>query len=196
MQMNAEELRRDAILQAAFRVFTTYGFRRTSMSDIAAAAGVSRPALYQHFDNKADIFRAYVMRLKAATLEAIAAAFSGDGDFSAKLAAALDGAFLAPHRLIKNSPHGEELVGVNKEIAADLFADWMQGVETALSAAFEAEVASGRLDLGRPGLDAPPLARLVIDAMEGIKMRMGSIDEAERSIADLVRLVAAAVTRS
>lgn len=28
------------------------------MADLARAAGVSRPALYQYFDNRADLFRA------------------------------------------------------------------------------------------------------------------------------------------
>ncbi|MDF1633281.1 TetR/AcrR family transcriptional regulator [Mycoplana sp. MJR14] len=195
MEMTAEDPRRDIILQAAFRVFVTYGFRRTSMSDIAEAAGVSRPALYQHFSSKADIFRAYVTLIMASTLQAIGTAFAGDGDFSSKLARALDGAFLAPHRLITDSPHGEELIGVNKEIAADLFADWMKGVEQALQEAFVAESKAGRLDLGRSGLDASRLARLVVDAMEGIKLRMASLDEAEHSIADVVRLVAAATRR-
>lgn len=195
MEMTAEDQRRDIILQAAFRVFVTYGFRRTSMSDIAEAAGVSRPALYQHFASKADIFRAYVTRIMASTLRAIATAFAGDGDFSMKLTQALDGAFLAPHRLIADSPHGEELVGVNKEIAADLFADWMKGVEQALQEGFVAEALAGRLDLGRSGLDASRLARLVVDAMEGIKLRMASLDDAEHSIADVVRLVAAATRR-
>ena len=195
MEIATEDPRRDIILQAAFQVFTTYGFRRANMSDIAEAAGLSRPALYQSFRSKTDIFRAYVVLLKVSTLRTIGAAFASDGDFSAKLAAALGGAYLAPHRLISSSPHGEELLGVNKEIAADLFADWMAGAEDALSEAFRTEEAAGRLDFGKSGLDADRLAGLVIDAMEGIKMRMTSLDEAERTIADLARLVSTAVGR-
>ncbi|NVP53887.1 TetR/AcrR family transcriptional regulator [Mycoplana rhizolycopersici] len=195
MEAKNDDPRRDLILQAAFKVFVTYGFRRTSMSDIATAAGLSRPALYQHFDSKADIFRAYVVLMKETTLQAISAAFAGDGAFRDKLTAALDGAFLSPHRLISDSPHGDELLGVNKEIASDLFVDWMGGAEAAFAEALATEVQAGRLDFTASGLDPARLARLIIDTMEGIKMRMTSLGDAERAIADLVRLVAAAVGR-
>ena len=49
-----------AILLAAFEVFSRYGYRRTSMEDIAKGAGMSRAALYLHFRNKEDIFRSLV----------------------------------------------------------------------------------------------------------------------------------------
>ena len=55
--------KRGAILKAAFEVFITYGFRKTSMDDIARAAGMSRPGLYQLFANKTDIFRALVREI-------------------------------------------------------------------------------------------------------------------------------------
>ncbi|MEO1613491.1 MAG: helix-turn-helix domain-containing protein, partial [Pseudomonadota bacterium] len=50
--------RRARILESAVGVFGRYGFKRCSMEDIAEAAGMSRPALYQHFKNKTEIFRA------------------------------------------------------------------------------------------------------------------------------------------
>jgi AcrR family transcriptional regulator len=39
-------------------VFGRYGYKRTSMNLIAEAAGMSRPALYQHFSGKSAVFRA------------------------------------------------------------------------------------------------------------------------------------------
>ena len=49
--------RQKTVLNAAFQAFATYGYRRTSMEDVARVAGLSRTALYQHFRNKEDIFR-------------------------------------------------------------------------------------------------------------------------------------------
>ena len=54
--------RQDAILDAAFGAFATYGYRRTSMDDIARGAGLSRTALYLHYRNKEDIFRSLAAR--------------------------------------------------------------------------------------------------------------------------------------
>jgi AcrR family transcriptional regulator len=180
------------ILAAAFHVFTTYGYRRTSMADIAEAAGMSRPALYQLFRSKEDIFRAYVEAMKSDMVGRIEQAFEGSGSFGDKLAAALDGAFLAPHRLIGATVHGAELVGMKAEIAGDLFEQWVQDAEAALAQAMLREQADGRIDLSAAPLDAQALARLAVTAMEGVKMRMGSIAEGEAALADLVRLVVAA----
>src|SRR5581483_4919217 len=64
----------DAILAAAFARFTHYGFRRTSMEDIADEAGVSRAALYLHFRNKEELFRSLSQALHE---EALAGARAG-----------------------------------------------------------------------------------------------------------------------
>ena len=47
---------RQQIIDAALRLFTVQGVSATSLSDIAAAAGVTRGAIYWHFKNKVDLF--------------------------------------------------------------------------------------------------------------------------------------------
>ena len=47
---------RASILDAAERVFFEKGVSRTSLADIAQAAGVTRGAIYWHFANKGDLF--------------------------------------------------------------------------------------------------------------------------------------------
>lgn len=46
------------ILDAAEQAFYKRGMARTTLADIAALAGVSRGAIYWHFDNKADLVQA------------------------------------------------------------------------------------------------------------------------------------------
>ncbi|MGP9537613.1 TetR/AcrR family transcriptional regulator [Brachybacterium sp. AOP43-C2-M15] len=48
--------RRSQLLELATREFTEKGFQATSMDDIAAAAGVTKPVLYQHFDSKETLY--------------------------------------------------------------------------------------------------------------------------------------------
>jgi AcrR family transcriptional regulator len=50
------EQRRIKILAAATRVFARKGFDGASMSGIAAAAGVTKPVLYDHFESKDSLF--------------------------------------------------------------------------------------------------------------------------------------------
>lgn len=54
---------RNAILDAAERVFQEHGVSRTSLAEIAVAAGVTRGAIYWHFRNKADLFDAMIERV-------------------------------------------------------------------------------------------------------------------------------------
>lgn len=50
------------ILDAAVERFTTFGIRRTTMEDIAAAAGIGRATLYRRFAGRDDVVRATVTR--------------------------------------------------------------------------------------------------------------------------------------
>ena len=47
---------RHRILDVAERVFSERGVTRTSLADVAKAAGVTRGAIYWHFADKADLF--------------------------------------------------------------------------------------------------------------------------------------------
>jgi AcrR family transcriptional regulator len=67
---DAEERRsvrkRRAIVEAATAAFVEHGYRGTSMDALAAAAGVSKQTVYQHFGDKERLFR----ELIAATVQA------------------------------------------------------------------------------------------------------------------------------
>ena len=49
---------RKAILASAKRLFSRRGFESTSLSDIAKYAGVTRGAIYWHFENKEELLLA------------------------------------------------------------------------------------------------------------------------------------------
>ncbi len=55
---------RSMILDTAECVFNEKGVSGTTLADIAAAAGVTRGAIYWHFKNKADLFEAMCERVR------------------------------------------------------------------------------------------------------------------------------------
>jgi TetR/AcrR family acrAB operon transcriptional repressor len=55
---------RDLILDCAERLFVQGGVSRTSLQHIALEAGVSRGAIYWHFEDKAAVFNAMMHRVK------------------------------------------------------------------------------------------------------------------------------------
>src|SRR4029079_6061865 len=50
--------RREQLLDVALEVFAHSGYHDTSMNDVAEAAGVTKPVLYQHFESKRELYQA------------------------------------------------------------------------------------------------------------------------------------------
>ncbi|MCB1000766.1 MAG: TetR/AcrR family transcriptional regulator [Acidimicrobiales bacterium] len=69
--------RREQILEVAVQVFARHGYHGTSMNDIAEAAGVTKPVLYQHFDSKQDLYLALIDEVGHRMITAIAKATAG-----------------------------------------------------------------------------------------------------------------------
>ena len=61
--------RKRQVVQDAMAVFLRYGYARTTMADLSKAAGMSRPALYELFPGKEELFAAVVRELNRETLQ-------------------------------------------------------------------------------------------------------------------------------
>jgi AcrR family transcriptional regulator len=68
MQTEAKPPRDQAIVETAIDIFLRYGFKKTSMDDLAKAAGLSRQGLYLHFQDKEAVFRAVIAVIAERTL--------------------------------------------------------------------------------------------------------------------------------
>jgi AcrR family transcriptional regulator len=90
-EAEAPESRREALLEAAVGVFARYGFRKTSMDEVARAAGVSRQGLYLQFADKESLFReAVAYKLNRQLTAALLALSHEHLDLETRLIAACD----------------------------------------------------------------------------------------------------------
>ena len=71
---------REALLDAAERVFEQRGVSRTSLAHIAEAAGLTRGAVYWHFKDKADLFNAMMERVTLPLESELAGVYQAPGD--------------------------------------------------------------------------------------------------------------------
>ncbi|MFE5998839.1 TetR/AcrR family transcriptional regulator [Streptomyces sp. NPDC056454] len=82
--------REEEILDAALRVFLRFGYRRSSMDEVARGANLSRQGLYLHFSSKQALFHATIERMigqvRTATLTALE---REDADLTQRLADAM-----------------------------------------------------------------------------------------------------------
>jgi AcrR family transcriptional regulator len=86
-----ESARQAHVLETALTVFARHGFRKTSIEDIAKAAGISRQGIYLHFKNKDEIFGAAIQKSLDDGLRAANRVFDDDrSTLEEKLFKALD----------------------------------------------------------------------------------------------------------
>jgi AcrR family transcriptional regulator len=154
------------ILTAAFDVFARYGFRRTSMEDIAQAAGMSRAALYLHYRNKEDIFQSLVQSYFdtacAEVTRVLGQGLPPDQALSAAFAAQ-GGPII---KALLNSPHGAEFMDAKTQVSGDI----VQAGEARLTAIYadwlQREAAEGRVALHG---EAMACAETLLAALNGMK---------------------------
>ena len=171
----AAEDRRARVVMAAISAFSRHGYRRCAMADIAAAAGMSRPALYLLFPGKEAVFRAVAEALLADAAVAAEQAWPKNAVPAQGLAAAILAKDLPIHRLCHASDHADEILAVAASLTEDL--------HRASAARFETLLA-GRLAAAGRG-DAAGLARMLAAAATGLKH--AGLPEADY-IADVQRL--------
>ena len=84
---------RKRLIDAAILLFTTRGYAATSVREIVEMAGVTKPALYYHFQSKEGIYVAIIEDLVRIADEAIAASRVATGTARERLQAFLLGIF-------------------------------------------------------------------------------------------------------
>lgn len=83
------EASRRQVLDAAIGALAEQGFARTSVSDIAARAGMSKGAVHYHFRRKADLIAQVLERCLTVTHERLREAWEGEGSPTDKIRRAL-----------------------------------------------------------------------------------------------------------
>ncbi|MDA7963112.1 TetR/AcrR family transcriptional regulator [Ruegeria sp.] len=183
----SDDPRLAAILNSAFQAFAAYGFRKTSMDDIAKGAGMSRPAVYLHFKNKEAIVRALTRQYYDQKIALVAQALQGDGPVPQVLDRAIQ-AQSEGMAAILASPHGLEMLDATKSMSTDIV-EQGEGELTALYADWlRREGAAGR---ARLLMGADETARTITAALKGIKMTAPGAEEFEQRIAQLAALLGA-----
>lgn len=155
-----------ALLDAAFRVFGERGYRATRLDEVAEAAGVTKGAIYYHFDGKADLLRRAVQDRHKAIVEEIRSAVAAQhAPASAKIRLALRKMWR--HWMDPAWGHALRLMlgEVSVELPA-LFRTWMEegpirGWEI-LRESVEDGVRSGEF---RSDVDAEVAARLIFSGL-------------------------------
>jgi AcrR family transcriptional regulator len=182
---------RTRILDAAMLVFRRQGFRRSSIEQAAEAAGLTRQALYHHFESKEALFRAVIERLHETALAAEIAAANASEKAGGGLADILvTGTTARLTQLIASfdgSPHIEELFSEHLTQARDLYQKYAGLYAAHGTATIERICRRQRLALVS-GMTPPKLAQCVEMAINGAKSAHPGMQPADAFVADLTTM--------
>jgi AcrR family transcriptional regulator len=76
---------RNTIINAAREVFSRYGFKKTTMQDIASASGKAKSSLYHYFRSKEDVFASVLEKEVAILKDEVIAAIEKEDSAQDKL---------------------------------------------------------------------------------------------------------------
>jgi AcrR family transcriptional regulator len=184
--------KRAHVLTSATKVFLAYGFARATMDDIGRAAEMSRPAIYQYFKNKTDIYRCIASEMLDSSVSLAKAALDQPGTFAELLERAVDASIISMIASFSTTQHGSEFLDMKSGLS-DLIGIWRDQLLKLMTQAITTEAARNFVDLGAQGLTAELLAESLMDRLDGIKAR--TIDpEAQRQASRVqIRLIARAL---
>jgi len=193
--LDRSERKRGTVIEAATSLFLSKGYDGTTMDEVAALAGVSKPTLYRYFADKERLYAEIVaattddidglLKLVADELAASDDPREGLGRLASKFLTAL----MQPDLL-----RLRRLVIANAERFPEVGQGWFTSgfgrVLQTLSSAFQRYVANGRLRMDDPLLAADHFAGLVLWIPVNRAMFSGNCDS---DPAELARYATAAV---
>jgi AcrR family transcriptional regulator len=159
----------NAIVLAALELFTKYGYRKTSIDDIAEAAQVAKRTVYLHFENKAAVFLAILEYLGEQVRERCVAAERKGGTAVDRLTSLLDAYFGIGFELFSKSEHMPELEETFSKLARSRIGDLNTEYEAWLARFLRSLEKAGEIGAPPKGLTVEQIVHILVRAAEGSK---------------------------
>jgi AcrR family transcriptional regulator len=184
--------RQEHVLSIALEVFGRYGFRKTSMDEVARSADISRQGLYLYFASKEELFRAAVRQeLDTALTEASRCLDQQDAALEDRVVAALDawmGRFVGSTLA---SDIGNMLENSEMQLG-DMAAEFSAAFEARLSSAIA--ITTTEKDRRRLGVTPEEITGMLHAVGKGWRFQVDSRSEFVANVTVAVRVVFAALT--
>jgi AcrR family transcriptional regulator len=177
--------KQDAIVAAATRLFSHYGYRKTTVDLIAHEAEVAKPTLYAHFGDKEAIFVAVCQHVVDGIIAAAEAELEHD-DVVDRIAGVLSAKFTRVFELVDSSPHARELLESQDAQAREVVARADVAFAKLLTEALRSAFRRGELAADRTEPRPPKLAQLLLQAGHGAGYGAKSVDEHRANLRALV----------
>ena len=182
--------RREQLLDAAMTAFAANGYHGTSMNDVAKAAGITKPVLYQHFESKRHLYVELVDDVANRLSDEVVSAVDPADTHFQRTVGALTAYFSfvetnqREFQLLfgRSTPRDEETTNGGRVVEtrmsgtiAEILRQWLSGDEVELYARAIVNMSEGVCRHWLTQADRPPaaalaeqLAALILNGLEGL----------------------------
>lgn len=168
----------ERIVATALAVFSRHGYKKVTMSDLAEAAAMSRPALYLVFDSKEAVFRATLLRYFEATMAELQAEMPATKDVAQRVMFAMEVFCVRPFEMTITHPDTKDLLESGYAFANDIVTASFERFEALLARLLEPAM-PGK---GNAKVTAGQVAHLLVSGAIGFKQASSTAAELREMI--------------
>lgn len=173
------------VLEAAIQSFVRYGVKKTSMSEIAKEAGISRPTLYASYKSKDEVLAEVIRYYTKRRLNEFQERCKDAETLRAKLDIYFDGMTLFGYDLLQNSPEGQESGKGISDTGSAAFEDarfWARDALAEVLMPYQTKIISS-------GQTVEQLAHLIVSTSSGFRYIAADREELLRLLVSLKAMI-------
>jgi len=153
---------REKILVAAIQRFSKFGYRRTSINDVAEEAGLARATVYLYWRRKQDLFVDGLERFNLQTWNLAETAAAKNGSAAERIRATVMAQYGATSDIVHGTPSGHELFQANLHLGRVVVEECLRHGEKLLTRLLEQGIRDGEFKLQRSSARCAEIAHIIV----------------------------------
>ena len=153
---------RERILVAAIQRFSKFGYRRTSINDVADEAGLARATVYLYWRKKEDLFVAGLERFNSHSRDLAETAAAKPGSAAERIRAAVIAQYGATSDIVHGTASGHELFQANLQLGGAVVEECLRHGEKLLTRLLQQGIRDGEFDLRRSPTRPADVAHIIV----------------------------------
>jgi AcrR family transcriptional regulator len=153
---------REKILVAAIQRFSNFGYRRTSINDVAEGAGLARATVYLYWKSKEDLFIAGLERFHVHSQALAEKGAATEGTAAERIQAMIMAQYGATSDIVHGTASGHEVFEATLKLGSDLVEQCLRRGEEILMDLLQQGIQNAEFNLQRSSASSEDVARIII----------------------------------
>jgi AcrR family transcriptional regulator len=153
---------RGRILVAAIQRFSKFGYRRTSINDVAEEAGLARATVYLYWRRKQDLFVAGLERFNAHSWNLAETAAAKNGSAAERIHATVMAQYGTTSDIVHGTASGHELFQANLQLGRVVVEECLRHGEKLLTRLLQQGIRDGEFKLHRSSARSAEIAHIIV----------------------------------